>query len=103
VEYRNKDADHVEWAKALKELYMPGLRDFVKKHYPLGPSWGPVGGAPVSQPRLLLQLLKHQGLRLPLHLLYLRHPFLPQRNLLNLHSLKKECQLSFRRLVQAKL
>ncbi|KAK6121445.1 hypothetical protein DH2020_044821 [Rehmannia glutinosa] len=30
VEYRNKDANHVEWAKALKELYVPGLRDYVK-------------------------------------------------------------------------
>ncbi|KAL0384096.1 UNVERIFIED_CONTAM: Cyclase-associated protein 1 [Sesamum radiatum] len=39
VEYRNKDANHVEWAKALKELYLPGLRDYVKKHYPLGPVW----------------------------------------------------------------
>ncbi|KAL6637009.1 hypothetical protein ACP70R_024581 [Stipagrostis hirtigluma subsp. patula] len=51
VEYRNKDPDHVEWAKALKDLYMPGLRDYVKKHYPLGPVWGPAGGAPVSQPK----------------------------------------------------
>ncbi|GJM96435.1 hypothetical protein PR202_ga13271 [Eleusine coracana subsp. coracana] len=49
VEYRNKDPDHVEWAKALKDLYMPGLRDYVKKHYPLGPVWGPAGG--VSQPK----------------------------------------------------
>jgi adenylyl cyclase-associated protein len=51
VEYRNKDPDHVEWAKALKDLYMPGLRDFVKKHYPLGPVWGPAGGAAASQPK----------------------------------------------------
>ncbi|ONM08736.1 Cyclase-associated protein 1 [Zea mays] len=51
VEYRNKDPDHVEWAKALKELYMPGLRDYVKKHYPLGPVWGPAGSAVVSQPK----------------------------------------------------
>ncbi|MQL77707.1 hypothetical protein Taro_010130 [Colocasia esculenta] len=47
VEYRNKDADHVEWAKALKELYLPGLRDFVKAFYPLGPVWGS-GSAPIS-------------------------------------------------------
>ncbi|XWS67923.1 hypothetical protein CRYUN_Cryun04dG0046500 [Craigia yunnanensis] len=39
VEYRNKDQNHVEWAKALKELYLPGLRDYVKSHYPLGPVW----------------------------------------------------------------
>ncbi|XP_047092307.1 cyclase-associated protein 1-like [Lolium rigidum] len=51
VEYRNKDADHVEWAKALKELYIPGLRDYVKKYYPLGPVWGAAGSAPAVQPK----------------------------------------------------
>ncbi|WOL16985.1 hypothetical protein Cni_G25773 [Canna indica] len=39
VEYRNKDQAHVEWAKAIKELYLPGLRDYVKNFYPLGPVW----------------------------------------------------------------
>ncbi|KAG5247761.1 cyclase associated protein [Salix suchowensis] len=39
VEYKSKDPSHVEWAKALKELYLPGLRDYVKSHYPLGPVW----------------------------------------------------------------
>ena len=53
MEYRNKDPDHVEWAKALKDLYMPGLRDYVKKHYPLGPVWGPAGGAAASQPKVV--------------------------------------------------
>ncbi|XP_028772621.1 cyclase-associated protein 1-like [Neltuma alba] len=43
VEYRNKDASHVEWAKALKELYLPGLRDYVKSFYPLGPVWSSTG------------------------------------------------------------
>ncbi|KVI10718.1 Adenylate cyclase-associated CAP [Cynara cardunculus var. scolymus] len=43
IEYRNKDPDHVEWVKALKELYVPGLRDFVKTHYPLGPVWSATG------------------------------------------------------------
>lgn len=43
VEYRNKDQNHVEWAKALKELYLPGLRDYVKSHYPLGPVWSASG------------------------------------------------------------
>lgn len=43
VEYRNKDPNHVEWAKALKELYLPGLRDYVKGFYPLGPVWSPTG------------------------------------------------------------
>ncbi|CAO2815058.1 unnamed protein product [Amaranthus hypochondriacus] len=48
IEYKNKDANHVEWAKALKELYLPGLRDYVKSHYPLGPVWGTSGNATVS-------------------------------------------------------
>ncbi|KAJ6827121.1 cyclase-associated protein 1-like [Iris pallida] len=48
VEYRNKDPEHVEWAKALKELYVPGLRDYVKANYPLGPVWGPTGGVITS-------------------------------------------------------
>ncbi|KAM0072910.1 putative cyclase-associated protein CAP/septum formation inhibitor MinC [Helianthus debilis subsp. tardiflorus] len=43
VEYKNKDSNHVEWAKALKELYVPGLRDYVKSHYPLGPVWSATG------------------------------------------------------------
>ncbi|CAI9759219.1 unnamed protein product [Fraxinus pennsylvanica] len=29
VEFRNKGANHVEWAKALKEHYVPGLRNCV--------------------------------------------------------------------------
>lgn len=33
----------MEWAKALKELYVPGLRDFVKAQYPLGPVWSATG------------------------------------------------------------
>ncbi|KAI4318356.1 hypothetical protein MLD38_032072 [Melastoma candidum] len=47
VEYRNKDVNHVEWAKALKELYLPGLRDYVKGFYPLGPVWN-ASGKPIS-------------------------------------------------------
>ncbi|KAL0412493.1 UNVERIFIED_CONTAM: Cyclase-associated protein 1 [Sesamum radiatum] len=43
VEFKNKDANHVEWVTALKELYIPGLRDYVKSHYPLGPVWSPTG------------------------------------------------------------
>lgn len=50
VEYRNKDANHVEWAKALKELYLPGLRDYVKAHYPLGPIWSATGKIAASAP-----------------------------------------------------
>ena len=49
MEYRNKDANHVEWAKALKELYLPGLRDYVKSHYALGPVWN-ASGKPASAP-----------------------------------------------------
>ncbi|KAL6517292.1 F-actin-capping protein subunit alpha [Orobanche minor] len=50
VEYRNKDANHVEWAKSLKDLYLPGLRDYVKSHYPLGPVWSATGKIPASTP-----------------------------------------------------
>ncbi|EEF50868.1 cyclase-associated protein 1 [Ricinus communis] len=50
VEYKSKDPNHVEWAKAMKELYVPGLRDYVKSHYPLGPTWGITGKAPTSAP-----------------------------------------------------
>ncbi|XP_031131570.1 cyclase-associated protein 1 [Ipomoea triloba] len=50
VEYRSKDPNHVEWAKALKELYLPGLRDYVKSHYPLGPVWNATGKTFVSAP-----------------------------------------------------
>ncbi|KAA8536109.1 hypothetical protein F0562_028587 [Nyssa sinensis] len=46
VEYKTKDPNHVEWAKALKELYIPHLRDYVKSHYPLGPVWNAAGSAP---------------------------------------------------------
>lgn len=35
----------MEWTKALKELYLPGLRDYVKQHYPLGPVWSVTGKA----------------------------------------------------------
>lgn len=54
VEYRSKDPNHVEWAKALKELYLPGLREYVKSFYPLGPVWSATGttitSAPTSEP-----------------------------------------------------
>ncbi|TYI99717.1 hypothetical protein E1A91_A13G036700v1 [Gossypium mustelinum] len=50
VEYRNKDQIHVEWAKALKELYLLGLRDYVKSHYPLGPVWSASGKKASSAP-----------------------------------------------------
>uniref|UniRef100_A0A5B6ZVJ6 Adenylyl cyclase-associated protein n=1 Tax=Davidia involucrata TaxID=16924 RepID=A0A5B6ZVJ6_DAVIN len=50
VQYKNKDPNHVEWAKALKELYIPGLRDYVKSHHPLGPVWSATSKATVSAP-----------------------------------------------------
>ncbi|KAL7002703.1 F-actin-capping protein subunit alpha [Sarracenia purpurea var. burkii] len=50
VEYKNKDPNHVEWAKALKELYVPGLRDYVKSQYPLGPVWSATGKTIVPAP-----------------------------------------------------
>ncbi|KAK1414459.1 hypothetical protein QVD17_30203 [Tagetes erecta] len=51
VEYRNKDANHVEWARALKELYVPGLRNYVKTYYPLGPVWSSTGSAVSAPPK----------------------------------------------------
>ncbi|GAB2267304.1 F-actin-capping protein subunit alpha, variant 2 [Dionaea muscipula] len=51
VQFRNKDPNHVEWAKALKELYIPGLRDYVKGFYPLGPIWRIGAKADVSVPQ----------------------------------------------------
>lgn len=54
MEYKNKDANHVEWAKAMKEVYIPGLRDYVKAFYPLGPVWSstgkPASAAPATAP-----------------------------------------------------
>ncbi|KAL8205244.1 hypothetical protein R6Q57_008795 [Mikania cordata] len=51
VEYKNKDSSHVEWAKALKELYVPGLRDYVKSYYPLGPEWSATGETVSAPPK----------------------------------------------------
>ncbi|KAL9251217.1 Cyclase-associated protein 1-like protein [Drosera capensis] len=51
VQYRSKDPNHAEWAKALKELYIPGLRDYVKGFYPLGPVWGTGAKTSVPAPR----------------------------------------------------
>ncbi|XP_042521124.1 cyclase-associated protein 1-like [Macadamia integrifolia] len=50
VEYKTKNPNHVEWAKSLKELYLPGLRDYVKSFHPLGPVWNPSGKTAVSAP-----------------------------------------------------
>ncbi|XP_019165421.1 PREDICTED: cyclase-associated protein 1-like [Ipomoea nil] len=50
VDYKNNDPNHFEWAKSLKELYVPGLRDYVKSHYPLGPVWNATGKRFVSAP-----------------------------------------------------
>lgn len=32
----------------MKELYLPGLRDYVKSYYPLGPVWNSTGKAVTS-------------------------------------------------------
>ncbi|KAJ0077469.1 hypothetical protein Patl1_36396 [Pistacia atlantica] len=50
VEYKTKDPNHVEWAKAVKELYLPGLREYVKSQYPLGPVWSATGKTVASAP-----------------------------------------------------
>ncbi|KAL9685085.1 hypothetical protein QQ045_022532 [Rhodiola kirilowii] len=52
VEYKGKNPNHVEWAKAMKELYLPGLRDNVKSHYPLGPVWNASGKAHFSDQKM---------------------------------------------------
>ncbi|KAF8405216.1 hypothetical protein HHK36_010116 [Tetracentron sinense] len=52
VEYKNKDPNHVEWAKSMKELYLPGLRDYVKSFYLLGPVWCLIGKPTDSGPAL---------------------------------------------------
>ncbi|KAG6542898.1 hypothetical protein Mapa_015802 [Marchantia paleacea] len=43
VEYKTKDPNHVEWAKAVKDLYIPGLKDYVKKFHTTGPAWNEKG------------------------------------------------------------
>lgn len=43
VEYKTKDPNHVEWARALKDLYLPGLREYVKNYHTTGPAWNPSG------------------------------------------------------------
>ncbi|KAL0907889.1 hypothetical protein M5K25_022340 [Dendrobium thyrsiflorum] len=55
VAYSNKDSDHVEWTKSLKELYFPGFWDYVKSFYPLGLVWG----RPATCNVLLETLLQH--------------------------------------------
>lgn len=65
VEYKNKDPNHVEWAKALKELYLPGLRDYVKAYYPLGPVWGPAGGVKASASSSATSVSKSPPARAP--------------------------------------
>ncbi|CAI5944064.1 unnamed protein product [Closterium sp. NIES-64] len=43
--YRNTEGGeaHVEWARALKELYMVGLKEYIKKFHLTGPSWSASG------------------------------------------------------------
>ncbi|KAI3922340.1 hypothetical protein MKX01_006029 [Papaver californicum] len=50
VEFKSKDSNHLEWAKALKDLHLPGLRDYVKSFHPLGPAWDPTGRTTVLAP-----------------------------------------------------
>ncbi|KAK9819752.1 hypothetical protein WJX72_001921 [[Myrmecia] bisecta] len=46
MEFRNTDANHVTWVKALKSVFEK-LREYVKKHHATGLSWNAHGG-PVS-------------------------------------------------------
>jgi len=42
MEFRNSDSRHVDWVKALKELFQQ-LKAYVKQHHMAGPAWNPQG------------------------------------------------------------
>ena len=42
MEFRNKDSQHVDWVKALKNLFQQ-LKAYVKQHHMAGPAWNPKG------------------------------------------------------------
>ena len=42
MEFRNADSRHVDWVKALKQLFQQ-LKVYVKQHHMAGPSWNPRG------------------------------------------------------------
>ena len=42
MEFRNADSRHVDWVKALKQLFQQ-LKAYVKQHHMAGPSWNPRG------------------------------------------------------------
>lgn len=42
MEFRNADSRHVDWVKALKQLFQQ-LKAYVKQHHMAGPSWNPKG------------------------------------------------------------
>lgn len=42
MEFRNTDSRHVDWVKALKQLFQQ-LKAYVKQHHMAGPSWNPTG------------------------------------------------------------
>lgn len=42
MEFRNSDTRHVEWVKALKNLYQQ-LKQYVKQHHMAGPAWNARG------------------------------------------------------------
>ena len=42
MEFRNTDSRHVDWVKALKQVFLQ-LKDYVKQHHMAGPSWNPNG------------------------------------------------------------
>jgi len=46
MEFRNADSRHVDWVKALKQLFQQ-LKAYVKQHHMAGPSWNP-GGIPLT-------------------------------------------------------
>lgn len=42
MEFRNSDSRHVDWVKALKQLFQQ-LKAYVKQHHMAGPAWNANG------------------------------------------------------------
>lgn len=42
MEFRNSDSRHVDWVKALKQVFQQ-LKAYVKQHHPTGPAWNAKG------------------------------------------------------------
>ncbi|KAM6599431.1 hypothetical protein CsatA_019040 [Cannabis sativa] len=98
VKYKSKYPNHVECAKALKELYLPGLRDYVKSNYSLGQVWSSTGKAVTAASVLHQKLLDPVLLRL---LLFCQHLLLHLNLIIHHHQqvVSKGCLLSSKKLI----